>query len=357
MANRRFIGESQGVDAGAARPPLPVPARRTGGQSVSPMRRWLFELYWALERKITPGAESSQNVYARIVKSCVDPSTRWLDLGCGHQLWPDWIPVDDIRHRPALIVGLDPDAASLEANAVIHHRVVGLELPFRSGAFNLVTANMVFEHLQDPISVLADIRRVLAPGGTCVFHTPNARYWQMAIGRYLPQVFKDLLVRLSEGRHSADVYPTFYRINTERAARAVSEAAGFQVDQVLMVNTSSTGRIVLLGPLVVVELAWLRLTRHPRLSGHRVDIIGTLRTPGERPRDTRGITSNYSAGAAVSTGEAIDPVLLDILACPACHATVHGVPDAAVLQCDACHAVYEIHDRIPHMMARPARRA
>ena len=47
---------------------------------------------------------------------------------------------------------------------------------------------------------------------------------------------------------------------------------------------------------------------------------------------------------------AVDPELLEILACPACKTPVHLVKDGAALKCDACHRVYPIKDDIPIML-------
>ena len=251
-------------------------------------RRHLFELYWALERRIVPGVESSQNQYARIVEAHVTSTTRWLDLGCGHQLWPDWIPVRKTATAAALLVGVDPDLESVRQNTVVHHRVVGLQLPFRDGSFDLVTSNMVFEHLEDPVAVLREIRRVLIPSGVCIFHTVNSRYWLTALARHLPQRLKNFLVRLSEGRNAKDVYPTHDRINTERDIHASLRQARFTPDEVMMLNTSSAGRILLIGPLVVVELLWIRLTQRPALSRYRSNIIAIIRPSADAMPATIG---------------------------------------------------------------------
>lgn len=225
-----------------------------------------------------PNVEVSQNVYSRVFESYVNSRTRWLDLGCGHQTWPDWIPGQEEKaRRPALFVGLDPDIDSLRNNKLVHYRVVGLQLPFRDESFNLVTANMVFEHLENPVSVLNEIRRVLSPGGVCVFHTPNALYWQIIIGRHFPQWLKNKLIRLSESREEKDIYPTYYRINTEQSIRALIEEADFQAENIMMLNTSSAGRILLLGPFFIFELLWIRLTQHPALKRHRTNIIAVIR--------------------------------------------------------------------------------
>ena len=47
---------------------------------------------------------------------------------------------------------------------------------------------------------------------------------------------------------------------------------------------------------------------------------------------------------------AIDPELLDILACPQCKTAVTLVKDGAALQCGTCKRVYPIKDDIPVML-------
>jgi len=260
------------------------------------MKEQLYKLYWGLQSAIAPMLEFSQRPYARVVQAHVTPATRWLDLGCGHQLWPEFIPGQrESAQRAALLVGLDPDAESVRRNGYVHHRVVGLDLPFRDASFNLVTANMVFEHLEHPDKVLREIRRVLTPDGICIFHTVNAQYWQTALGRHLPQSAKNLLVLFSEGRAEEDVYPTHYRINTPAAIRSLLPKSGLEAEQVQMLNTSAAGRILLLGPLVVLELLWLRLTERPSLSHHRSNIIAVARPSqtqraGTHPGAARGRT-------------------------------------------------------------------
>jgi uncharacterized protein len=47
---------------------------------------------------------------------------------------------------------------------------------------------------------------------------------------------------------------------------------------------------------------------------------------------------------------AVDPELLEILACPACKTPVQLVKDGAALKCGQCHRVYPIKDDIPVML-------
>ena len=47
---------------------------------------------------------------------------------------------------------------------------------------------------------------------------------------------------------------------------------------------------------------------------------------------------------------AVDPALLEILACPSCKTPVALTPDGSGLKCQTCHRVYPIKDDIPVML-------
>jgi uncharacterized protein YbaR (Trm112 family) len=51
-----------------------------------------------------------------------------------------------------------------------------------------------------------------------------------------------------------------------------------------------------------------------------------------------------------SPGMAVDPELLEILACPNCKTAVTLVKDGTALKCATCHRVYPIKDDIPVML-------
>ena len=52
---------------------------------------------------------------------------------------------------------------------------------------------------------------------------------------------------------------------------------------------------------------------------------------------------------------AVDPELLEILACPQCKTKVDLVHDGAALKCGTCNRVYPIKDDIPVMLLDEAR--
>ncbi len=102
----------------------------------------------------------------------------WLDVGCGwHFDWP-WEPgrEQEMISR-ANVVGIDPDREAINRHRSITKRTVGCieRLPFDGASFDLVTANVVMEHVKYPALALSEIYSVLRPGGIFVFRTPSAR--------------------------------------------------------------------------------------------------------------------------------------------------------------------------------------
>lgn len=85
-----------------------------------------------------------------------------LDVGSADGPSVGWLA----RHRP-LTMDLDADALSPGG-------VCGsvLRLPFRDGAFDLVTAFDVVEHCEPEATALAELARVLAPGGRLLLSVP-----------------------------------------------------------------------------------------------------------------------------------------------------------------------------------------
>jgi SAM-dependent methyltransferase len=86
---------------------------------------------------------------------------RMLDVGCGAQPYRELFP------RVERYVGLDhpgpprPDVCG-----------DGLALPFRAGSFDSVLCNQVLEHVPEGATLMAEIARVLRPGGVLLLTVP-----------------------------------------------------------------------------------------------------------------------------------------------------------------------------------------
>jgi SAM-dependent methyltransferase len=118
-----------------------------------------------------------------------------LDAGCG----VGSIALD-LAPRVGRIVGIDRDAGQIAAargsaaergigNAEFHTGSV-YELPFPDASFDVVYANTVLIYLREPVAALAELRRVLRPGGlaavsdddfdTVVFSPERSELWLAA---------------------------------------------------------------------------------------------------------------------------------------------------------------------------------
>jgi ubiquinone/menaquinone biosynthesis C-methylase UbiE len=243
------------------------------------MRRALHKLFWWLEARITPGARSTQYRYAELLESLLNSRSDWLDVGCGHAILPDWIPDQDrLIARAGNVVGFDYDQPSLKKHKQLHCLVAGdiNRLPFARESFDLVTANMVVEHLVDPAIALLEIARVLRPGGCFLFHTPNSRFYMIVIAAMTPQWIKNKLAHFMEGRDEADVFPTQYRLNTFEQVEDHARRAGFNITSCQSLNSSNAGAIML-GPFVFIDLLIKRVTSGESLKHLRSNFVVLLK--------------------------------------------------------------------------------
>ena len=249
-----------------------LPSRQT-------LRSALYRFYFRAEKRITPSLRSSQYAYYEALRSAMTPGARWVDLGCGHQVFGDWMQREqqDVIDRSGMAVGIDLDWQALRQHGGIDRRVFGdlTRLPFRDASCDVVSANMVMEHLADPAGVLTEVHRMLVPGGLFVFHTPSYYHWGTLVAKSLPDRPKKALIRYFEGRDEADVFETHYRLNTVAAIRRYASRCGFDVIDLRHVSSSAT--LKMLGPVVLVELGYIRLIERPSLAALRSALVVTLR--------------------------------------------------------------------------------
>lgn len=87
-----------------------------------------------------------------------------LDLGAGAGLL---LPEMASRWPDAMVVGADraPGMIALAPRGFPRLVADARSVPFRDGAFDVVTIMFMLFHLPEPLDVLAEVRRVLAPGG------------------------------------------------------------------------------------------------------------------------------------------------------------------------------------------------
>jgi len=111
---------------------------------------------------------------------------RLLDLGCGFgrhayqaaRLGADVVAFDaggdEVRNVVATLAAM-AEAGELDPTEVRATAVQGdaLALPFASGSFDRVIASEVLEHIPDDVTAMAELARVLRPGGTMAVTVPR----------------------------------------------------------------------------------------------------------------------------------------------------------------------------------------
>ena len=110
-----------------------------------------------------------------------------LDVGCGQCHWSKLLVnyLGAAADKPARVCGVDNDRkwakGSRELREFFVKKGVDFELkkaeadqlPYESATFDLVTCQTLLIHVPDPAAVIAEMKRVLRPGGTILCVEPN----------------------------------------------------------------------------------------------------------------------------------------------------------------------------------------
>jgi ubiquinone/menaquinone biosynthesis C-methylase UbiE len=191
--------------------------------------------------RLDPKREYTQWIYTRFVGGLLKPEMRWLDAGCGHEVFKASLNSErELIGKVQFAVGCDVGIDALRNHRSLNRRLCARleELPFPDGTFDLVTLNMVAEHLEQPEVTFGEFARVLREGGLLVVHTPNSNSYPVVLGRILkwllPKTVIDRLIRFFDHREPDDVFPTFYRANTKKRLDAMLRCAGMVKKEFLL---------------------------------------------------------------------------------------------------------------------------
>jgi ubiquinone/menaquinone biosynthesis C-methylase UbiE len=231
-------------------------------------------------QRLIPEIEYHQNRYARGLAAVVPPRCRWLDVGAGTRLHNGWIGAKpgELAERTELLVGCDFVETHLAKNSLLDVATVAdaANLPFSDGYFDLVTANMVLEHLEEPERVFLEVARVLAPGGRFVFVTPNlnnpvVRAASIALSRPV----RKRLAHFMDGRAGEHIFHTFYRANSRSAIEHLCGSLPLTIQELDTFNSIPFNRRY--WGLTVLESLWIKGISQGPLRAITTNLYGVLK--------------------------------------------------------------------------------
>ena len=211
--------------------------------------------------------------WVRTLKNLVPGRLKWfdrhinwqglnvLDLGCAGGFM-----AEALNNRGATVTGIDPAAQvihaarahAIAAGKSIQYDVgVGEDLPYDSGQFDAVVCVDVLEHVNDLSTVLAEVARVLKPGGTFLFDTisrnPISRLCAITVA-------ENILRLLPKGTHDPELFikPQEMRIEMQNAALVPGPMTGLGPRGI-----NRRGDLVF-GPLPLQSVIYMGLARKPK---------------------------------------------------------------------------------------------
>jgi SAM-dependent methyltransferase len=169
------------------------------------------------------------------VRQHIGSTTMLLDLGCGPGANDSR---RNLRGAVAEVVGADIDP-TCAGNPDLDRFVLldRMPWPLESCSFDIIVCDYCLEHVSDPGAFLGEAWRVLKPGASMFFRTPNLYHYVAAISRLLPNRLHGIANRVRGLQADAhDPWPTFYRLNTPGAIRHHAIRAGFTEPELRMIE-------------------------------------------------------------------------------------------------------------------------
>ena len=165
----------------------------------------------------------------------VTPGSRVLDVGCA-----TGYVAALLKQQGCVVTGFEYDPAAA-AEAVRHCEVIVGDIQSEADraripqGFDFVLIGDVLEHLVDPWTVLADMRRLLAPDGRVVISVPNVAAWPVRFS---------LLGGRFEYADFGLLDKTHLRWFTKATAEELARSAGYEIERLSVVPIERPGGVI-----------------------------------------------------------------------------------------------------------------
>jgi len=163
------------------------------------------------------GYFTPEDYYQASIASILKRGDKWLDIGCGRDIFPN-------NHRLARIlttraketVGVDPSPNILENEYLDRNYMGYADSVEEENYYNLVTLRMVAEHVTDPEALVEHIERVAARDAHVIVYTIYKWSPVPIITKFTPFWAHHAPKRFFWNVEERDTFPVAYKMNTKR---------------------------------------------------------------------------------------------------------------------------------------------
>jgi SAM-dependent methyltransferase len=215
-------------------------------------------------------------IFYKWIRQYTNSQQNLLNIGAG---LASKNPLKAFRGEVARVVGADIDPIVLNNDELDESYVVdGTHLPFEENYFDIVFSDYVLEHVEFPEPFLREVYRVLKPGGSFFFRTPNRYHYVSVLAQHTPHWLHEFVSNRARGlsRDAHEPYLTYHRLNTKREIQTLAKKVGFSHVNLHAVECEPSYLMFSIIPFLVGVLYERTVNKFNRLSGIRANIFGRL---------------------------------------------------------------------------------
>lgn len=179
-----------------------------------------------IQKKYFKSSDHPYRKYESKIQSILDESFTILDAGCGRSA-----PIlSKFKDKAQILIGVDLEEPMEILNEIKYIKGDMSNIYVPSNSVDIVISRAVLEHVVDPDSVFSEINRILRPGGSFIFLVPNLFDYVSIASKIIPNRFHMIIVSKTEGRKMEDVFPAYYKANTYKAIKRLSNNNNYTIE-------------------------------------------------------------------------------------------------------------------------------
>ena len=181
--------------------------------------------------------------------------------------------ISEFKPYTKTIIGVDVNEKSLKNNLIIDQKILAdlSSIPVKDQSVDIITAEFVLEHLENPNKVFQEFNRILKSNGSLIFVTPNILNPIMIMSKILPlgfhKVFRKKLLKKEKDSHY-----THYSANTYRKLKKLGLMNNFK--KIEIKRAGSPEYIGFCKPLMLPSVILERMINNKPLHPLKIYLVG-----------------------------------------------------------------------------------